>query len=89
MVAPPAIEASPSSKRRNSTTSNGHKLDVAALRHQPPVILNKQEAALVSAVSLRFITNEITKRRLRSVRVGDRRLIRREDLYAWLGRVTA
>ena len=55
-------------------------------RSNPPLYMTRGEAATVSTLGLRGISEACARGHLRTVKVGDRRVIRREDLVAFLAR---
>lgn len=55
-----------------------------ALRRNPPQIMTRKEVAIYVGLSLRTISDLVVTGELCSVRVGDRRLIRLEDLKGFL-----
>ena len=54
-------------------------------RANPPVFLTRQEAAFVSTLSLRKVASAIASGELRTIKIGDRRIVRRVDLETYLG----
>ena len=54
-------------------------------RANPPVFLTRQEAAKVATLSLRTIASAIAAGDLRTIKIGDRRIVRRVDLETYLG----
>ena len=54
-------------------------------RANPPVFLTRQEAAFVATLSLRKIAAVIASGDLRTIRIGDRRIVRRVDLESFMG----
>lgn len=54
-------------------------------RSKPPKFMTRFEAAIVSTLGLRSISEAIARGHLRTVRIGDRRIVRLEDLEAFLG----
>ena len=55
-------------------------------RSKPPLYMTRAEAAMVSTLGLRGISEACARGHLRTVKVGDRRIIRLEDLEAFLAR---
>ena len=53
-------------------------------RSNPPLYMTRAEAALVSTLGQRGISEACARGNLRNVKVGDRRIIRLEDLEAFL-----
>jgi excisionase family DNA binding protein len=53
-------------------------------RANPPQNMSRKEAAIVACISLRKLQDLITKGKLRTIRVGDRRIVRLCDLNAFL-----
>ena len=54
-------------------------------RANPPVFLTRQEAAFVSTLSLRKVASAIAAGDLRTIKIGDRRIVRRVDLESFMG----
>lgn len=69
------------SSRRKLTQS-----DIIALRRDPPFAMSRLEAAYVLGISLRLLADLIAKGKIRATRVGDRRIVRRTDLEAFLAK---
>ena len=55
-------------------------------RSNPPLFMTRAEAALVSTLGVRGISEACARGTLRTVKVGGRRIIRLEDLEAFLAR---
>ena len=55
-------------------------------RSNPPLYMTRGEAAMVSTLGLRGISEACARGNLRTVKIGGRRVIRREDLVAFLAR---
>ena len=70
-----------------ATATAGAKVSVKPQidRSKPPKFLTRFEAAIVSTLGLRSISEAIARGHLQTVRIGDRRIIRLEDLESFLG----
>ena len=53
-------------------------------RSNPPLYMTRAEAAMLSTLGLRGISEACARGHLRTVKVGDRRIIRLEDLESYL-----
>ena len=53
-------------------------------RSNPPLFMTRAEAALVSTLGVRGISEACARGTLRTVKVGGRRIIRLEDLESYL-----
>jgi len=71
-------------KTKRSTKEKPDSLCIAQLRANPPLAMSVPEAALVLAVHTSTAWNLVWKGRLKTRRVGKRRIVRRADLEAFL-----
>ena len=73
-----------SSHNENATTGAKVSVSPTVDRSNPPKFLTRVEAAIVSTLGLRSISEAIARGHLRTVRIGDRRIVRLEDLESYL-----
>ena len=59
---------------------------IESIRRDPPRNLTIPEGAAYSTLSPRFFQEEILQGRIRSVKIGGRRIIRLQDLEAYLAK---
>jgi excisionase family DNA binding protein len=68
-------------------TKNGSpskSIDVQAIRRDPPLYMSRTEAAAYLGISLRMLAYLLARRELKTIRIGDRRILRLHDLESFL-----